>query len=337
MSTLPHGYRERPWRLDDAEAIAALMNAYSMRIWGRDEIEPAALAAQMQLPGLDLEADTRLIIAPDDRIAAVGFVIDLADPHVQVHSAAMVRHDDQGRGLGTRLLDWIESRAGRAVAKAPAGARVSVMQTVDDRDTAACRFLEDRGYGVVRHFWRMTIDLGEDLAAPVWPEGVTVSDFDPEADLRPAFLAGREAFADHWGHVDTPEADAFERFRHRVQTDPDFDPALWFLAREGDEIAGVCYVAPAEGTDRTTGYVRTLGVRPGWRRRGIALALLLHTFIELRDRGFVRCALHVDSESLTGATRLYEKAGMHSSELNHAYEKELRPGADLIRRDVSSP
>ena len=46
--------------------------------------------------------------------------------------------------------------------------------------------------------------------------------------------------------------------------------------------------------------------------------------------------MELDSESLTGATRLCEKAGMRIDELNHAYEEELRAGGDLAGRGVPS-
>ena len=46
--------------------------------------------------------------------------------------------------------------------------------------------------------------------------------------------------------------------------------------------------------------------------------------------------MELDSESLTGATRLCEKAGMRIDELNHAYEEELRAGEDLVSRSVPS-
>jgi len=41
--------------------------------------------------------------------------------------------------------------------------------------------------------------------------------------------------------------------------------------------------------------------------------------------------LGVDAQSLTGATRLYEKAGMHSDPARQLvlYEKELRPGIEI--------
>jgi len=37
----------------------------------------------------------------------------------------------------------------------------------------------------------------------------------------------------------------------------------------------------------------------------------------------------VDAASLTNATRLYEKAGMHVTRQYDTYEKELRPGKSL--------
>ena len=43
---------------------------------------------------------------------------------------------------------------------------------------------------------------------------------------------------------------------------------------------------------------------------GLGEALLLHSFAEFRRRGYSRATLGVDATSPTGATRLYERAGM---------------------------
>ena len=77
------------------------------------------------------------------------------------------------------------------------------------------------------------------------------------------------------------------------------------------------------------GWVSSLGVRRPWRRRGLALAILLHAFHELAARGKPRVGLGVDSQSLTGATRLYEKAGMHVVRESYEYERVIRDGIDL--------
>jgi hypothetical protein len=47
--------------------------------------------------------------------------------------------------------------------------------------------------------------------------------------------------------------------------------------------------------------------------------------------------LGVDSENLTGATRLYEKAGMHVERQNDTYEIELRPGLEYSVVTLDTP
>ena len=101
-----------------------------------------------------------------------------------------------------------------------------------------------------------------------------------------------------------------------------FDPGLWLLAVDGGEVAGaaVCEERPEAG------WVGELAVRRPWRRRGLGLALLRRAFVEFYRRGRRKVALAVDSQSLTGATRLYERAGMRVERLYSVYRKELRPG-----------
>jgi len=332
VSQLPSGYVTRSWCVEDAALIATMINAFTMHSHGREAVEVEGFAARMQAPGLNLETDTCLVEARDGTIAAVGYAIDSANFRVRVQAEVMVRHEDQGRGIGDWLADWIEARSREAIEKAPADARVTVMQRVDDSDVSAKELLEAKGYEVIRQKWRMLMTFGKDRPTPVWPEGISIRCFDPDVDLEATFLANRDAFKDHWEYTDSSEEEGLKHFQHRISTNPDFDPSLWYLAWEGSEIAGICRVQPLEGTDRSTGYVQSLGVRRPWRRRGLALALLHHTFSELMERGYERCALHVDSDSLTGATRVYEKAGMEIAELNHVYELELRPGIDLVNR-----
>jgi ribosomal protein S18 acetylase RimI-like enzyme len=82
------------------------------------------------------------------------------------------------------------------------------------------------------------------------------------------------------------------------------------------------------------GTVETLGVRRAWRRRGIASALLQHSFAEMFRRGKTKVTLGVDTESLTGALQLYKKAGMKVAHQYDRYEKELRPGRDVSTKVI---
>jgi ribosomal protein S18 acetylase RimI-like enzyme len=102
---------------------------------------------------------------------------------------------------------------------------------------------------------------------------------------------------------------------------PQFDPELWLLAEDDGEIAGISLCQRQRSADPALGWVQTLGVRPPWRRRGLATALLQHSFAELQRRGARRAGLGVDAENPTGAVRLYERAGMHVDRRNDTWEK----------------
>jgi ribosomal protein S18 acetylase RimI-like enzyme len=62
------------------------------------------------------------------------------------------------------------------------------------------------------------------------------------------------------------------------------------------------------------------------------LALLHHTFGEFQQRGYQRVTLGVDAENLSGATRLYKKAGMTVAREFAVYEKELQAGEELSKQ-----
>jgi ribosomal protein S18 acetylase RimI-like enzyme len=194
------------------------------------------------------------------------------------------------------LLDWAEGRAAETARRAFAGAW-STNAIVLER-------LAERRFELVRHSYRMRIDLTGELEEPVWPEGVEVRTPEP-GDERVFYDVHQEAFEDTWEHI--PEA--FDEWAHWLLEPPAFDPELWFLACEGGEPAGVAICHPHR-TLADTGWIRILGVRRPWRRRGLGRALLLNAFAEFRRRGLMAAGLGVDATSETGANRLYERAGM---------------------------
>jgi ribosomal protein S18 acetylase RimI-like enzyme len=136
------------------------------------------------------------------------------------------------------------------------------------------------------------------------------------ADARDFHAVLNEAFEEEWNWVPKP----FDRwYEHRVES-PDFDPTVWWIVRDGDEIAGVLRGEPQRFD---TGWVGALGVRKKWRKRGLGLALLQHAFAEFHRRGETKVGLGVDAQNPTGATRLYERAGMHVAYEAVAFQKEL--------------
>lgn len=253
--------------------------------------------------------------------ALVGYAEVSRHRGVQIEPWVGVHPDWRRRSIGSRLADLAEKRAEELVERAPEGTRVSLRAWVNARSEPARAFCRDRGYEPLRRFWRMQIVLGDDPpGVPEWPEGIGVRTFDVQRDARRTYEAVEESFADHWGHVRA----SFDEWSKRTQGET-FDPSLWWLAVDGDEVVGTALCS----SYLDMGWVGTLGVRGPWRGRGIGEALLRHAFIEFHRRGRRRVALGVDSESLTGATRLYERAGMSVAREHELWSKVLRDGRVL--------
>jgi len=331
---LSKGLAMRPARPSDAETLTTMFNADSERILGVREHDVDNLLTEWRTPGFDLDRDTCVIVDPSGKPAGYAEVWDIDPPHVRIWAWGCVDPAQRCRGIGSALVAWQDERGRTALAQAPAGSRVSLRQMISTRDESGLQLLASAGYAAIRRNYRMKIDLNGSLPEPVWPAGVTLRTFDADQDLVPMVEATRSAFRDHWGYVESPLDSDVADWRHVLTEEKSFDASLWFLATAGSDIVGVSLCSAMEPEDPDLGYVNTLGVVRAWRRRGVALALLHHSFHELGCRGKRRVALHVDGSSLTGAVRVYERAGMRVDQEHVLFEKELRPGRDLTTQHL---
>jgi ribosomal protein S18 acetylase RimI-like enzyme len=329
-------YTVRPATLDDAEDVCRMCNAWSMAMRGIATHDPVEERLDWASPGYELETDSR--VAFDHKGALVGYasVWDAEEAHVRVGSFLRIHPDHEDASLRTGLADWIEERAREAIERAPADARVIVAMSAFSEDARGAEFLRHRGFSVVRHFVRLRITMDEPPPPPQLPEGIRFRSFDRDRDLVGAAMAMREAFRDHWGHIEGDPEEDLAQWRHWVYEDPDFDPAVWHLAVDGDEIVGGSFGTTERPEAEDLAYIYVLGVRKAWRGRGIARALLRHSFRTFYERGRPVVDLDADAASLTGAMRLYGGVGMRTIWRNDAYEKELRPGRDLSRRTLDT-
>jgi mycothiol synthase len=298
--SLPDGFSVRAATEADAEAASEVYRAAELAARGRSSLEPKDLLSWWRLA--DLSTGT-FLVHDGGRVAAAGTLLvrDVAEFSGAVHP------NYRGRGLGNALVGLAEERA-RA-----AGVR-SLRVDVHAEDGKAVELLANRGHRDVRHFYVMKIDVTEPPPPPEWPAGIRGHTFRSE-DAGAFHAVLTEAFAEEWGAV-AMEFDEWRRLR--VEAD-DFDPGLWFVAREDNEIVGVARCERLYGG----GWVSSLGVRKPWRRRGLGLALLRCAFGEFHRRGERIVGLGVDSENTTGATRLYERAGMTLESEEVVYEKPL--------------
>lgn len=315
---LTSGLKLRSAQWADLDAVAQLM----YDAWEDDGDTTMAatsedLTIRWQKPGFNLEHDTFVVETPDGRL--VGFdQFDNQYGHAILEAEGYVHPEFKGRGIGTSLLRSVEKRAYEEMRLAESGVRISLRSPINHRDQAAHELHRHEGYTPLRYYWRMEITLTAPPAPANFPAGIELRPFVKDEHARAVLDAQNESFRDHWGNHD----ESYEKWAPRKFGRKEFDPTLWMIAWDGDQIAGFSQNRYRGGI----GWIGTLGVRRPWRKRGLGEALLLHSFGEFYKRGTTTIGLGVDAQNPTGATRLYQKVGMRAVSEFVFYEKELRAG-----------
>lgn len=306
--------RVRPPAAADAAAVAAIGNAFERATAGDEADEWNEMEVVREWGTLGDPARDAWLVERDGAPAGFATLRDEGDGVLEADGYVHPHHTRHG--VGARLVALTEARA-MELSEGSAEERVVLRNAVLYADAAARALLESHGYRPIRSFLRMRIDLDGPPAPPRWPEGIVAGPFRPGVDDAAVHDCLEETFAQEWSHT----SETLEEWRERKLSDPRFDPGLWLVARDGDEVCGIALCTPGQFG---VGFVNALGVRAPWRRRGLGLALLQAAFGLFWDRGEPRVALGVDSENPTDAKRLYERAGMRAAWRADVYEKALR-------------
>ena len=310
----------RPAQWSDAQGVAELTLAVCTAdgdpvvAQTREDIE-----SFWKLENFHLETDAWVVETADGQIVGYEELYNRY-AHADLVGDGYVHPQYLGQGIGTNLLRFLERRAAQEAVLAEPDVRVHLRVMTSAGDRTGRAVFENAGLIRIRHSWRMEITLEQPPAPPVWPDGIELRPFDRAQHDRLVWQAHESAFSDHFGH--TPGT--FEDWQQRV-SGRDEDPSLWFIAWDGDQIAGYSLCRYRGGI----GFVGTLGVVRPWRRKGLGMALLQRSFFEFFARGMPTIGLGVDAQNPTGATRLYERAGMHVASEYVLYEKVLRAGREL--------
>jgi mycothiol synthase len=283
----------RPPRGDEFDAMLELMNAHQLAAFGEADYTADDLRTWLTTPYVEVDRDLR-VLEREGRLIGYADADPTRDEPPLWWCDVKVAPDVDARGVVAELVAWLEERAVEG--------RLRVWTSENDARIVGA--FDALGFEPVRHSYRMEIDLAAKLREPVWPAEISLRAATPD-DQRSVY----DAVVEVWQDTNDPIDETFEEWAHwHVERDA-YDPSLWFLAMAGQELAGfsICRIDPV---DPQAGYVNLLGVRRAWRRRGLGEALLLHSFQAFRRRGLTRATLGVDASSVTGATRLYERAGM---------------------------
>ncbi|MFL8938531.1 GNAT family N-acetyltransferase [Rossellomorea oryzaecorticis] len=288
-----HTYTIRPAKLEDLPTIFQLFLEYEEKVYG--ERQTSELEVREILTTID--ENDRKALWKDGKLA--GFSLLTVKDH-RLPSLLMVYPEEE---MGVIMNELLKELVHSAVSKKENERDERVIVLSANLETES-KTLEDYGFTPVRHWFQMNMDLTDyTVKFPDKEDGPVLSTFslDETEMLHELF---EEVFSDHFDYHPTSLEDFKKRFQREL-----FDPSLWFLLKKENEPIGfiMCTVNDESGL----GEITHLGVRKDCRNRGYATILLHHAFTILKERGMNTAALSVDSESLTDATIVYQKAGMH--------------------------
>jgi len=321
MHELPSGFSVRRPTLDNLAGVADLMNVCSQADIELRNFTTESMGRQWGDDEFHLDTDAWLVTSLGGQVVGYADFFEETPPELY-EVTSWVHPTVIDTGLGEYLLQCLDERAQQALAHAPRGVAVTMDHGwVFEQSTALRERIEKFGYRHIRTWLRLLIEMTQPPSEPSVPDGIVIRPFRMGEDDHALYEAWEEAMTDEWGHT----ALTYDKWRYYfVDQAGEEDVPYWSLAVEGNEIAGFILGRWRRPGTEDEGHIRYLGVRPAWRRRGIGLALLLHSFGDFYRRGRYKVGLGVDGSSLTGAERLYLKAGMSIILRSLVYQKVLR-------------
>lgn len=258
---------------------------------------------------------------PDDQLVGVVFLwLRSSCQRQEARLSLKVHPAYRGHSLESEMFSWAET----AIKAKTAAAKLPVQVQVNTRDdlTYYRDLYTAHGYQPIRWFHDMERPLTMPITAPQFPAGFT-SRPTTAAEAAAWVEMFNQSFVDHWNHYPMTLEDRQFRLNQ-----PTYDPHLdWVAVAPDGTLAAFCYGHISEEDNirkhRQDGWIFSLGTRRGFRRRGLARAMLLQGIRQLKDAGLETALLGVDARNPNQAQVLYASVGFRVKETHIAYEKRL--------------
>jgi mycothiol synthase len=269
--------RVRAPAIDDASSVLEVLAARDIVDIGVPDYVLEDLLDEWRASELDLAADSR-VVELDGGIVA----------YAMVHgpgTLVAVAPGYEGRGIGARLLDWVEARE-RVLG------RSHHRQWIGSGNERGKTLLRAAGYALARSYWRMGLRL-EDLCdyPDTAPAGLRLRSLDVDRDATTLHALDTASFA---GAPDY-HPESLEAYREEHLGAHDLDPELSRVAELGGQIAG--FLLARRWTEAPVGFVDILAVHPDHQRLGIGTKLLVEAFCRFRAAGLREAQLGVASSN----------------------------------------
>jgi len=211
--------------------------------------------------------------------------------------------DWRGRGIGTAMLHWAEDRSRRLAAAWHPAEPFELAANASSTEKEATALLTHEGYLAGYTVLELSLDAATPVPTYPLPAGLEVRSVRPEHLSLIAASIG-EAYRQEYEEGRFQESYDPAAYAAELSA-PKHDSTLWQVAWEGDQVAGQVLSIVENGRAE----VFEVSVRPAWRRRGLARALLSRALRRLRGRGIDVIRIGTVSEFRTRARDLYSTVG----------------------------
>jgi ribosomal protein S18 acetylase RimI-like enzyme len=184
-------------------------------------------------------------------------------------------------------------------------------------ETTAVEYVQSRGFDYAESVYSMHRDLSLPISRMTVPEGIRVQHWKmPSEEERRMYVTSRnECF---------PESPVTLAEWQYLLDSPDWADSTTIAAFDGEELAGCVTVYWVEEENAQSnvqaGHTEYIFVRPQWRGRGLAGAMICEGMIYLKDHGKAQARLEVRAVNET-ALRLYQKLGFQVISESRFYTK----------------
>jgi mycothiol synthase len=309
----PAGLRWRPLSRADLDDLHALVSA------AEDADDPSSRHSLAELreayEGQGADPEGNAVVGRDAEGALVAYGWDhpqVADVSPRrVHLAGTVHPAWRGRGIGRALLGWQVERARTFYAETHRSGYgpLQVIGYADEKQTAQRALYQRLGLEPTRWLADLSLRFAGPPQPYAAPPGVRLVPLSHKL-LEPVRLVHNEAFADRWGAQPIDAIGWDEQLNRRASR------LSWsWVALDAATSEVVGYVTNAayeqdwQAQGFSEGWTDRLGVRPCWRRRGVASALLARSMQSFYEAGLDAAGIGIDADRPTGVFGRYQRLG----------------------------